>query len=81
MKPIKFDGYNVVYAENQTEYLPLPAYNDGRTCVSCWRLTIWERVRVFLFGKLWLAQLHFGGPLQPQRPSVSPLVEAKKDVI
>lgn len=26
MKPIKFEGHNVVYAENQPEYNPLPAF-------------------------------------------------------
>ena len=78
MTPIRFKHSNVVYAENQPEYLPLPAFNDGERAVSCWRLTMLERLKVLCFGQLWLIQLHFGESLQPQLPTVDcPIIENK----
>ena len=70
MIPASFSGSNVVYAKNQPQYLPLPAHNgiDGRV-TTCWTLTLRERVKVLLTGRMWLQQLAFGAPLQPQRPS------------
>lgn len=70
MTPINFPEQNTTYAKDQPEYLPLPALTDGTTCITCWRLTWRERLRVLFSGRLWLSQLHFGSPLQPQRPSV-----------
>lgn len=71
MKPVAFHGHNTVWAKDQKPYLPLPAHNgiDGRV-TTCWRLTAWERVKVLFSGRLWLQQLTFGSPLQPQKPSV-----------
>lgn len=65
MTPIKFTGHNVVLAEDQPEYLPLPAivYDDRTT--TCWQLTYIDRLILLFTGKLWLSQLNFGQPLQP----------------
>jgi len=67
MDPIKFDGSNVVYAEDQPEYLPLPAHKtkDGILTV-CWKLSFVERVKVFFTGKIWQKVMTFNLPLQPQ---------------
>lgn len=73
MKPIEFDGHNVVIAKDQPEYLPLPALVfDGveRRVVSCWKLGLWERLVVLVTGRLWMSVLTFGAPLQPQLPEV-----------
>lgn len=76
MIPIEFAEQTIVWAKDQPEYLPLPAYSNERETISCWRLTWPERVRVLLFGIVWLRQMNFGGPLQPQRPMVeSPFKE------
>lgn len=69
MKPIKFDGCNVVYAKDQPEYLPLPAHNDGITVTTCWNLTWRDRLKMLFIGRMWLQQMNFGAALQPQRPS------------
>lgn len=71
MDPIRFDGVNVTLAENQLEYIPLPAcrYPDGRL-VFCWRLTLRERLTLLLRGVLWHQVLTFNKPLQPQMVSV-----------
>ena len=70
MKPMHFEGENTVYAENQDPYLPLPAFYDeganGRV-VTCWSLSFWERLHLLLTGRVWLAMLTFGHPLQPVR--------------
>lgn len=72
MKPIKFKGHNVVFAKDQPQYQPLPALLEkepGRV-TSCWKLTWRERFKILFTGKLWLSQLSFNEPLQPQLPLV-----------
>ena len=76
MQPIEFPQQTMVWAKNQPPYLPLPAYTTERETISCWRFTWCERLRVLLVGQLWLRQMNFGEPLQPQAPSVtSPFIE------
>jgi len=72
MEPIKFKEHNVVYAEDQPEYLPLPVLKleDGEV-ISCWKLNFIEKMKILLFGKLWLSILTFNKSLQPLLPSVS----------
>lgn len=73
MKPIKFKEANVVFGEDQPEYLPLPAYcadtKEGHA-VTCWKLSFLERIRILFTGRVWLSQLTFRKPLQPIRPAV-----------
>ncbi len=61
MKPIKFKEAtkNLLKPENMTdeECSSLWVYNDGRECVSCWRLAWKERIKALLFGKVWLGVL------------------------
>ncbi len=75
MEPINFPEKNVVYAANQPEFRPLPAYRDSEVTVSCWKLSLWERLKIMLTGKLWLLQKNYGKPLQPQLPTVDWLFE------
>ena len=69
MKAIKFPEHNVVFAKDQPEYLPLPAYTyksaKGRV-VSCWRMGLRERLKILFIGKVYLSLLTFNKPLQPQ---------------
>jgi hypothetical protein len=72
MRPIQFDGQNVTFAEDQPEYLPLPALrmDDAEgTVISCWRLSFWERVRVLFLGCVWLSLWTFRRPLLPTKMS------------
>jgi hypothetical protein len=68
MTPIKFKEQNCTYAENQKEYLPLPAFKDegemGQV-VSCWKLSFVERLRILFNGKLWVSLATFHKPLTP----------------
>lgn len=68
MKPIEFKEQNVVYAKNQKEYLPLPAFKastpEGEV-VSCWKLSFIERIRILFTGVLWSSLMSFNKPLTP----------------
>ena len=71
MKPIKFEGQNVVFAEDQPEFEPLPAKKDADgTVTTCWEFTPEEREIIANGGNLYLSQLTFNHPLQPLSPSV-----------
>lgn len=68
MTPIKFPESNITYAENQPEYLPLPAFkNDSQQgeVISCWQLSLRERITILFTGKLWVSLLSFNKPLTP----------------
>jgi len=71
MKPIEFPEKNVVFAKDQPQYLPLPAYigPDG-IVITCWQMTWRERLRALFTGRMWLTVLTFNNPLQPLRPSI-----------
>jgi hypothetical protein len=83
MKPIKFKESNTIYAKNQKEYLPLPVYKEYNTeegqVISCWHLTLVERIKLLFTGKLYLCQLTFHNKLQPQLPSVHKWTLLNKD--
>lgn len=69
MELIKFPEHNVVIAENQPQYLPMPAYidknsADGHTII-CWKFSWKERFQLLFTGKLWHRILTFHGPMQP----------------
>lgn len=76
MKPIEFPQQNVVYAKDQPEYLPLPAYRtpDGEEVTACWGMTWRERFRVLLTGHVYVTLLTFGKPLTPSIVSTEPPV-------
>jgi hypothetical protein len=69
VKPEKRPGTGaVVFAENQPEYIPLPAnvLDDGEIETK-WRLSWRERWQVFTGGHVYLRVLTFGRALQPVR--------------
>ena len=77
MKPIEFSGQNVVFAEDQPEYLQLPAFKDERgEVVSCWGLSWREFFKLLLIRRVWVMTLTFNQPLQPLAVSVDcPFIE------
>ncbi len=53
----------------------LPAYRfkgdpEGRV-ICCWRLSVWDRLRLLFTGHIWHHVLTFNSALQPQLLSVS----------
>ena len=72
MDIIKFKECNTTYAKDQPEYLPLPALKmDDGEIVTCWRLSLVERLKILWTGNMWLNVLTFNEPLQPLRMSVN----------
>lgn len=68
MKPITFDQANVKIAENQEEYMTLPAHHSEDTegiVTCCWELTPEEIEQVKETGKIYLQMWTFNNPLQP----------------
>lgn len=73
MKPIKFKHQNTVFAENQNEYISLPALKldtPKGEVVTCWRLSFRERITVLFSGKIWMCLWSFNKPLTPSMLSV-----------
>ena len=68
MKAVKFKEQNVVFAENQDEYLSLPAHRvdepEGRV-IFCMKLSFSERFRMLFKGRLWCSLMTFNKPLTP----------------
>ena len=78
MKPTEFKEQNIVFAKDQPEYQPLPALRINSPqgeVVSCWRMSIKERLKVLLTGRVWLSLMTFNQPLTPSYMSVN-----KKDI-
>ena len=74
MKPIEFKHQNIVFANDQPEYMPLPALkieSEQGEVISCWRLSFKERVKVLFSGKVWLSLMSFNKPLTPSYMSVN----------
>jgi len=72
MKAIHFKEENCVYAENQPQYLPIPAHKTPEgVVITCYNLTFWESVRVLCGAKIWVTCLTFNKPLQPQKLSIN----------
>lgn len=68
MKPIEFPEQNIVFAKDQPEYVPLPAFKfpgEKGEVISCWKLSLRERFRILWTGKLWVELLTFNNPLTP----------------
>lgn len=82
MRPVYFPQHNVVLGSNQEEYTPMPAWrhedhkaDPNGTVVSCWELSLWERLKLLWTGRFWLSQMAFHDQLQRPLPSVdSPFV-------
>lgn len=62
------EEFEVVYAANQPEYIPLPVLRTEMSLLSRWRLTEAERKHIADGGDLFVCVLHFGEPLRPLLP-------------
>ena len=70
MKPIEFKEQNIVMAESQSQYENLPAFksdDDDGIIISCWKLSLKERVRLLFKGNLWVGLWTFNEPLTPSK--------------
>ena len=68
MKPTKFKEQTCVFAENQPQYIPLPAHKVGNSegeVIFCMKMNFIEKVRVLFTGKIWVSLMMFNKPLTP----------------
>lgn len=71
MKPVRFPESNVTLAEKQDQYGNLPVHKDSEgTVTSCWSLTLRERFKLLVTGRLWFSAWTFHDLPQPVRLSV-----------
>lgn len=58
MKPINFPESNCVLSKpkdmTDEECGHLFIHRTGQQCISCWKLTLLERINILLFGRIWL---------------------------
>lgn len=81
MEPIEFKEQNIIFAKDQTPYIPLPAYQDlvqGGRIFHCWKLSFKERFKILFTGKLWIIVLNFKQAPQPMKPMVENPFEAPR---
>jgi hypothetical protein len=68
MKPIDFQGTNVIVAENQPPYLPLPGVFVGGpvgVLLCCWELNEEELEEIIRTRRIYNSIMTFNQPLQP----------------
>jgi hypothetical protein len=67
MKPMKFKQSNRVLLKpesmSEKDCGTLYVYTDGKQCISCWGLSLKERLGILLHGKVWVMLL--SGSTQP----------------
>jgi len=73
MNAIKFKDCNVEFAKNQKEYKTLPAFRDTENgiVITCYKLSLIDLLKVVFTRRVWLGQMTFNEPLQPQKLSVN----------
>lgn len=68
----EFAAYEVIYAADQPEYIPLPVLkSDNGVLLSRWRLTSEERAAIAGGADILLSSWTFNRPLQPVRVEVA----------
>lgn len=66
MMPKCFDEQNVIFAEDQPEYLPLPALKqENGDVITCWHLSDEEIEKIKETKQIFLCVKTFNQPLQP----------------
>lgn len=67
MKPVDFKESTKVLTKpsqmSDSECGSLPVWSDTKQCISCWKMSFWERMACLFTGKVWLSVL--SGTTQP----------------
>jgi len=69
MKPVGFEGQNIVMGKGQPQYMELPALrcdDAGGTVWSCWELDDNDLADLVKHREIWIGQLTFHRPFTPQ---------------
>lgn len=73
MEPIEFKEQNVVFAKDQPQYQPLPAFrneSEQGEVISCWKLSGEEVELVGRTKKVWASMMTFNKALTPMFLSI-----------
>lgn len=66
MKPIEFKERNITYTKpadmTDEECGSLPAYRNGIDNISCWKMSIKERLKALFTGVVWIDVIGGGQP-------------------
>ncbi len=85
MKPISFKEHTHVLAKDQKEYLPLPVFMGEppeHDVVSCWKMSLLERIKILFTGIVWIRQLTFGNKFHPILPEIkTPFIHSMDEII
>jgi hypothetical protein len=65
-EPVTFPEANAVFTSKTEGVSDLPCFVNEEMTVACWKLTDEERKLVAETGFVWLGQMNYGKPLQPQ---------------
>ena len=59
MKTIAFKYQTSIISSSNPEVVDLPVYrdNDEPIIISCWRPSLWERLRILFGGAVWLSMM------------------------
>jgi len=60
LKAVDFNESNVI-AKGEG-YLDLPTYKGEIQFISCWKASIWQRIKFLFTGKIWLSLEHKNQP-------------------
>ena len=68
MEIVDLKEKNITFAENQPQYLPLPAHvDDEGTVTACWKLSKLELIKLIFTRKIYIQILTFKSPIQPHK--------------
>jgi hypothetical protein len=66
MKPARFKQMNAIYSKPDSmtdqECESLPAWRDDRFCVSKWKMSLWEKIKLLFGASLWVYIWQPNGP-------------------
>ena len=51
---------NAIYSDSIKEIQPIPIYTNGEVCISKWKLSFMDKIRVLISGYVWVATLDDG---------------------
>lgn len=66
MIPVKFPEAEATYGKRNDPFVPIHVFVDDEEVISCWELTLWERLVLLWTGRLWLRQWTQGERMNPQ---------------
>ena len=57
MKPIKFKESNMVLTSKAKGMGSLPVFKSDLQTLSCWKMSLVERIKALFFGRVWICLL------------------------